>query len=246
MTIHFRSRIQSPIDYTSYLFPGTNGCCCTGTSEELAISFQSTYGACNALGGYFTVSSECGYSCLPKGATGCCCACSYAGLTEGIEKATCEDKDGIWQAGSCSELIADAFCISGTGRDVRLNRKCCGYTLIGGITQSKCYSVCTEEECSKLTVGNYVPIFYPGTESCESDPECPVLQGNSQSTNSSFITGNSLRDSYGNCCVQGIPCKCYESISFSACERLNGSFYVLGDKEFSCENCISNCTRGDS
>lgn len=244
MSIHFRSRIQTPIDYSAYLFSGMSGCCCTGSSDISSKSFKSTYGACNALGGYFFEADECSGFCLPQGKTGCCCACFYGGITEGIEKTVCEDLDGVWTEGSCSKVNPATFCISGD-RDVRNTRKCCGYTLIAGTTQSKCFSVCTEADCAKLNSDGYSTIFYPATGNCDTNPGCSSVINTKKPNNSSFITGNVELDTYGNCCVQGVPCRCFESINFKDCERLNGSFYLLGEKDFSCSECSRNCTQGE-
>lgn len=244
MTIHFRSRIQTPIDYSSYLFPGLSGCCCTGSSNVSSTSFKSSYGACNSLGGYFFEAQECSSPCFPQGRTGCCCSCFHGGMTEGIEKTVCEDLDGTWVEGSCSKLIASTFCIS-DDRDVRSRRKCCGYTFMAGITQSKCFSVCTEEDCSKLNTDGYSTIFYPGTGSCEENSDCSSILETKKPDNSSFITGDIELDTYGNCCIQGVPCVCLESINFKECKKYNGSFYLFGEQDFPCSECAKNCTQGE-
>lgn len=249
MTIHFRSRIQSPIDYSPYLFGGVNGCCCTGSNSQGATPFQASYGECMASSGYFYVSENgsCSNSCLPQGRTGCCCACQYNGMTEGIEKSVCEDKNGIWQEGTCpSTENEDSFCMTSYGMDARIPRKCCGFTLSeeGAITPI-CVDVCSEEECSKQKVeGNYVPVFYPDI-SCTDNSDCPQIQGTLMFANSSFLTGNPIDDIYGNCCIQGKKCRCLENITYSDCEKINGSFYQLQDKEFSCADCFANCTKGE-
>lgn len=244
MSIHFRSRIQSPINYSTYLFPGVSGCCCTGSSEDGAVPFESTFGACNALNGYFSMSPDCKNSCFPKGKTGCCCASFYSGMSDGIEKTQCEDLNGIWSSSPCKDLDSEKFCITGD-KDIRLKKKCCGYTLIDGSVESRCYSVDTEEECSKLTVKGYTPVFYETGETCQKNPECPSIIQNKKPNNTTFLTGVIEKDTYGNCCIQGIPCRCIETISFYDCDRLNGSFYLLGDKEFSCSECERNCTNGE-
>lgn len=242
MTIHFRTRIQSPINYSEYLFPGVSGCCCTLSSDEGGSFFASTFAACNALGGYFKVSETCEGDCLPKGQTGCCCACSYGGMTSGIEKTLCEDLGGNWMSGECPETSAE-ICISGT-KNFSDYKKCCGYTLIAGITQTECFNVCTEEECSKLTVGNLIPVFNPSTN-CTINPVCPGTQGLQEPPNSTFLTGDPEKDTYGNCCVQGIPCTCFTGINLYTCKQLNGSFYVLGEQDYPCSECINNCTEGE-
>lgn len=243
MTIHFRSRIKTPINYSQELFMGKIGCCCTGSAPT--DPFESTYQECNKLGGYFTVSSS-ETGCVPcpeKGTTGCCCSCAYNGLTSGIERCACEDLGGNWQPGSCIGVNPDHLCVSDE-IDARVLKKCCGYTLSSGNVLSICVDVCTEEECSKLGIQNYIPIFFPNS-SCTQNSTCPIIQGNFQYlANSSIITGNSENDTYGNCCIQGNPCRCFTSISMSNCRQLNGSFYQLGDIEFSCEDCIANCTKG--
>lgn len=232
MTIHFRTRIQSPIDYSVNLFPGTNGCCCTGSSEDVA--FESSYGNCNALGGYFTEASNCSQvQCLPTGTTGCCCACLYNGATEGIEYSVCQDLDGVWQAGPCPTSPNCTF----NGRDVRLKRACCGFTYdSNGSVITECFDVCTEKDCYNLRISPYSSTFYPTGGNCSSPsiPNCSAPQGSAMNDDRTEI--------FGNCCVQGMPCKCYKNITPTACSLVNGSFYVLGDPEFSCDDCLSNCS----
>lgn len=245
MTIHFRSRIQSPINYNNYLFPGTVGCCCTGPAGIQTSFFESTFGACNALGGYFKLSESgsCEGQCFPQGTTGCCCACVYAGMTEGIEKGKCEDLEGNWIAGECPEDENDICVTTDNSKDFSEFKKCCGYTLINGVTTPVCFSVCTEEECSKLTVGNLVSVYYPNS-SCLTSPNCQGTQSLQDSPNNTLLTGNPEKDIYGNCCIQGIPCKCFEGINLFTCKGLNGSFYVLGEIDYPCSECLKNCTEG--
>ena len=243
MTIHFRSRIQSPVDYSAFLFPGTNGCCCTGSSSDLAFAFTSTPGECNALGGYFSLSENCStVSCLPRGVTGSCCACSYGGMTEGIEKSVCEDLDGVWREGPCPE-DPETFCIAGDGRDVRDKRRCCGFTFTGGVTLPECTNVCLARECAERALGSYIPTFYPNQGTCEENPPCSGIQDSLQLNFGGSETGNQTTDVYGNCCVQDSPCRCYESVTFSVCEKLNGTFYIMGEQDYPCSECINNCSR---
>lgn len=230
MSIHFRSRIQSPIDYSSVLFPGTEGCCCTGAYPEYS-AFQSSYGNCNALGGYFSVSQECSsITCLPLGQTGCCCACAYGGTAEGIEYSVCQDLDGVWQSGACTQTSS---CTNPQGRDVRNKRPCCGFTYDGSQNIiSQCFEVCNEKDCYALRLGDFSPTFYPTGGNCQT-VSC---------TSPQFASMNIDTRVLGNCCVQGIPCRCYKNFSYENCEFLNGSFYILGDPEFSCTDCLNNCS----
>jgi hypothetical protein len=231
MTIHFRTRIQSPIDYSANLFPGENGCCCTGSSENSA--FVSSYGNCNALGGYFTQQENCSeITCLPTGRTGCCCACAYEGATEGVEYSVCQDLDGVWEEGPCSE---SPICIK-NGRDVTEKRACCGFTYdASNNIISQCFDVCIEKDCFDLRIQPYSSTFYP------TGGDCTIL-GNLCSSPQLVGMNNNREDFLGNCCVQGRPCKCYKNITFDACNFINGSFYYLGDPEPSCEDCLNNCS----
>jgi len=226
MTIHFRTRIQSPIDYSTNLFPGENGCCCTGPYPNA--SFPSSYGNCNALNGYFTQGSECStITCLPTGATGCCCACAYGGATEGVEYSVCQDLDGVWELGTCP---SSPNCIS-NGRNVIDKRACCGYS--GGKPQ--CIDVCTEKDCFDLRFPPYSSTFFPTGGNClDINPTCSSPSGDQLNDNRIDIIGN--------CCVQGMPCKCYKNVTSTACDFIDGSFYILGDPEFSCEDCLNNCS----
>lgn len=246
MSINFRAKIKSEIDYSSYLFPGSLGCCCTGSSDRGSIPFQSSYGECMASSGYFYVSDSgsCDQACLPQGTTGCCCSCFYGGMTEGIERSLCEDKNGIWKSGPCDEA-ADIFCITSSGIDKRSLRKCCGFTFSSGQIVPICIDVCTEEDCSKQKVNeNYVPVFYPQL-TCEDNPSCPEIQGIIAMQNNYFLTGIPFDDTYGNCCIQGKKCRCLQNVSYSYCSSVNGSFYRLQDAESSCADCLANCTNGE-
>lgn len=162
-------------------------------------------------------------------------------MTSGIERSVCIDYGGNWITGDCPET-SDEICIV-EPKDFRDPKKCCGYTLISGVTISQCFDVCTEEECSKLTVGNLVPVYYPSI-SCFPDSNCQGTQGLQEPPNSTFLTGDPEKDTYGNCCIQGIPCRCIEGINLYSCKRLNGSFYVLGEPDFPCSECTRNCTEG--
>lgn len=249
MTIHFRSRIQSPIQHTDKLFPGGyQGCCCTGDAGSIA--FQSTLGECNALDGYFRYSaSNCNFACPPRGQTGCCCACSFAGMTSGVEKCACEDLGGNWVEGDCNDRDADEFCVttdpfSGVQRDARLKTACCGVTLIGGVTSSYCEEVCTPFECEDNTVTGYSSNYFVGVNSCsEIQSFCSLTPLTAPSTQQPKYT---LEDYvYGNCCLQGTRCRCIERITLKDCSDLNGSFYFLGEPEYDCLICYKNCTKGD-
>lgn len=231
MTIHFRTRIESPVDYSRVLFPGTLGCCCTGPDPNTA--FESSYGNCNALNGYFTIETDCSnVQCFPQGTTGCCCACSYDGATEGIEFSVCQDLDGVWEEGPCTE---SPICVNSNGRDVQDKRACCGYTYDdSGNIVSRCFDVCTEQDCYALRLGGFAPTFFPTGGDCfVVNPSCATPQ-TAQMNNDTTIVGN--------CCIQGYPCRCFKNLSFDQCELLSGSFYILGDPESSCEDCIKNCS----
>lgn len=245
MSIHFRSRIKSPINYTGYLFPGLNGCCCVGSSDDGSVPFKATLNECNALGGYFTVTEDdnCDKSpCLPKGSTGCCCSCSYGGMTEGIEKATCEDLDGIWKVGLCPQKKEEiTFCTDPYGRNVKNKRACCGVTFEGGETYSYCENVCLARECVDNTIEGYSPKFYVNGEQCPQN--CSGILDKKQIKYGDQDTGKLETDVYGNCCIQSTPCICLENLSFDVCNRLNGSFYVLGEPNYSCEDCTKNCSQ---
>jgi hypothetical protein len=161
-------------------------------------------------------------------------------MTEGIERATCEDLDGIWMVGSCPE-DENQICINGYGRNVKEKRACCGVTYQGGETYAYCEDVCLARECTDNTVGNYIPKFYVNGEQCPQD--CSAILGNPQLNFGDGDTGKPQSDVYGNCCIQGTPCRCIQSITLDLCNKLNGSFYVLGETNYSCEDCTENCSQ---
>jgi hypothetical protein len=96
MTLQFRSRIKSVVDYSSDL--KANGVCCEhntspnrpdGVAEY--ISYLSTASQCYSDqndGSYVTrtfypgVQSASGFDCLKANQPGCCCSCSYARQSE--------------------------------------------------------------------------------------------------------------------------------------------------------------------
>ena len=251
MSIHFRTRTQSPVNYSKYLFPGVNGCCCTGSSKEGYFPFKSTFGECNGLGGYFqlTESSSCDQlSCLPKGTTGCCCSCTHQGMADNIEKTQCDDLDGTWSPEPCFKIIdVLSFCTK-NNRDVRKKRACCGVTLTAGQTLTYCEDVCLARECADNTIGSFVPKFYVNGERCTDypPPQCSGILGNDDIIYSGDVTGNLANDVKGNCCIQDTPCRCIENINLNDCNKLGGSFYVLGETDFWCSSCIENCTRSEA
>lgn len=248
MTIHFRSRIQSPIQHTDKLFPdGYRGCCCTG--DVGSVPFESTLGECNALDGYFRYSlNNCNYACPPKGQTGCCCACSLGGMTSGVEECTCEDLGGVWVEGNCSNQNADVLCIAtnslnGVTTDVRKKSACCGITLQGGVTTAYCEEVCTPFECEDNTITGYRSNYFVNVNSCSSiqnlcslsPPQVP-LTSPPKDTLEDYV--------YGNCCLQGTLCRCLRDVTLKNCSDLNGSFYLLGEPEYDCSMCYKNCSKG--
>jgi hypothetical protein len=170
---------------------------------------------------------------LPVGATGCCCACAYGGATEGIEFSVCQDLDGQWEPGLCP---SSPNCVS-RGRNVTFPRACCGYTYnSNGDIISRCFDVCTEKDCYALRLGNFASTFFP------TGGNCSIVGASCSSSPQGSAMNDNRIDILGNCCVQGIPCKCYKNINLTACDLINGSFYLLGDPEFSCTDCINNCS----
>jgi len=245
MTIHFRSRIQSPIQHTDKLFPsGYNGCCCTGGKPSTG--FDSTLGECNALDGYFKYTTlPCSsFECPPKGKTGCCCACAFSGMTSGVEECTCQDLGGIWVEGDCSNQNQEFLCIRDDDEiDVRKKSACCGVTFIGGITQAYCELVCTPYECEDNTIPGFSSNYFVGVHDCPTiqtfcslPPQFAPLTAPPKDTLEDYI--------YGNCCIQGKSCRCIENITLKNCSMLNGSFYLLGEKEYDCNMCYRNCSKG--
>lgn len=240
MTIQFRYNIKSVT--TDDYFLSRKGCCCTGSNnigEQIFFPYPTSYSKCNADGGYFVINDDLNFDdcsnlgpCPTKGITGCCCACSYGGITEGIEFDVCQDLNGNWQQGPCPEDTD--LCISGS-IDFRNKKACCGYTLIGGNPTSRCFDVCTEKECFDLRYQELASTYYPVGGACAVlNPSCSSSQIQSLNDNITEILGN--------CCVQGFPCTCYTNLSFNQCELINGSFYLTTDPEFSCDDCINNCS----
>ena len=252
MTIHFRSRIESPIKHIDKLFPnGINGCCCTAGYPYTA--FDSTLGECNGLDGYFIYQPiPCSsYECPRKGVTGCCCACAFSGMTSGISECECQDLLGVWTAGDCSNQNPDVLCIRPLssyndyqGTDARKKNACCGVTLVGDTPQPYCETVCTPWECEDNTISGFSSNFFIGVYSCPGvqtfcslPPQFAALTSPPKETLEDYV--------YGNCCLQGTKCICLENVTLKRCISLNGSFYLAEELEYDCKMCYKHCTQGE-
>ena len=236
--------------HTDKLFPsGYRGCCCTGDTGS--VSFESPLGECNALDGYFKYIPDfinCNaHQCITKGKTGCCCACSFGGMTSGVEECTCEDLGGVWVEGDCSNQSEDLLCkitdpVNALEFDYRKKTACCGVTLIGGVTQAYCELVCTPAECEDNTLPGFRSNYFYGVNTCSAAQiQCSLP---SQFAAANYNGNATLEDYvYGNCCIQKAACQCLQDVTLSQCLNVNGSFYILGEVEYDCSMCYKNCSR---
>jgi hypothetical protein len=189
MSIQFRTRSQTVVDYSQYITNNNiTGCCYVYNSENNEVSKQenTTISSCNLLSGYF-IAGECDSNMdITPSSLGCCCACSFASSGSGtfLKRTTlceCESVSGRWTLGSDCVLLGtsqeqgaetERLCVSGTLEnsnqlDYRKKRACC-YPEYNddGTVYANCIDVCTEKECADKTVYPYTSTFYNNGRKC--------------------------------------------------------------------------------
>ena len=182
MSVQFRTRSQTSVDYSQYITnSGITGCCHVITEGTVTRTGNKSLTECNSLGGHF-IAGECDASITPS-TLGCCCACKSTTSSK-LQKTTlceCESLSGLWKAGdlaTCTEnqndlATIDGWCISGSVEksnqiDFRKKRACCHPEFLDdGTVVSNCTDLCSEKECAELAAFPYTSIFYTNGRQCD-------------------------------------------------------------------------------
>jgi hypothetical protein len=194
MSVQFRSRIKSAIDYSDKL--NSYGVCCDKAGSK---DYKSFY-ECFTEGGLYVAGVSGSIDSVqcpqPDIRLGCCCACSYvdsggfefmqpypptnpylgSGTRNNVTKCECDRLGGKWTEGNCPNSLTSSnlntYCIQnidGTVIDSRYPRACChiGFDPITGFpTGVECTDVCTAADCSLLSTEEY-PASFDTTKRCE-------------------------------------------------------------------------------
>jgi len=175
MSIQFRTRSQTVVDYSQYIQNnGITGCCYVYDSDtnEVSKTENTTVSDCNIQNGHF-IAGKCDENTnITPSSLGCCCACSLGG-TAVTTLCECESLSGLWTLGSTCTESEESLCVSGTLEqsnvlDYREQRACC-YPEFNddGTVYANCIDVCSEKECAAKAVFPYTSTFYNNGRKCE-------------------------------------------------------------------------------
>jgi hypothetical protein len=190
MSIQFRTRSQTVVDYSQYITNNNiTGCCYVYNSNTNSVSkiADTTVSDCNQRSGHF-IAGQCDENTnITPSSVGCCCACSFSTSANFLQKTTlceCQSVSGLWTLDSDCTLptgpgSADAsnaeikrLCISGTLEnsnqlDYRNKRACCHPEYNDdGTVYANCTDVCSEKECAEKAVYPYTSTFYNSGRKC--------------------------------------------------------------------------------
>lgn len=180
MSIQFRTKSQTVVDYSAYISTKeVDGCCQIYDNETNTVEkLQLTVAECHRRNGYFS-GGECSeVDTITPSSLGCCCACKLNETEGKYTKQTtlceCDSLSGLWTLGSdCTDATEDSLCISGTLQqsnklDFRNKRACCHPAFNeDGEAYAKCEDVCTEKECADFAAVPYQSTFYTNGRRCE-------------------------------------------------------------------------------
>ena len=182
MSVQFRTRSQTSVDYSQYITnSGITGCCHVITNGTVTRTANTNLTECNRLTGHF-IAGDCDNSITPS-TLGCCCACKST-TTSKLTQTTlceCESLSGLWTSGDLATCtgtqinsnITDGFCVSGSAAksnklDFRKKRACCHPEFLDdGTVVSNCTDLCSEKECAELAVFPYTSTFYINGRQCD-------------------------------------------------------------------------------
>ena len=184
MSVQFRTRSQTSVDYSQYITnSGITGCCHVINSNGTVTRTENTnLTQCNGLTGHF-IAGDCDNS-ITASTLGCCCACNISTPSK-LKKTTlceCESLSGLWTTENLQNCtaqnpsdvaITNGFCISGSlsksnQLDFRKLRACCHPEFLNdGTVISNCTDICSEKECAELAVFPYTSTFYTNGRQCD-------------------------------------------------------------------------------
>jgi hypothetical protein len=233
MSVQFRTRSQTSVDYSQYIAnSGITGCCHVITEGSVIRTPDTNLTACNSLNGHF-IAGDCDNSITPS-TLGCCCACKSETASK-LQKTTlceCESLSGLWTTGNlatCTENqidlgIKDGWCISGSASksnqlDYRKKRACCHPEFLNdGTVVSNCTDLCSEKECAELAVFPYTSTFYTNGRQCDTQ----VGSASPARDECSLSVDN---DNVMNSCDNGTNLFCWSLLSNSQTGCLTKSWY---------------------
>ena len=182
MSVQFRTRSQTSVDYSQYIAnSGITGCCHVISNGTVTRTANTNLTECNSLNGHF-IAGDCDNSITPS-TLGCCCACKST-TSNKLTQTTlceCESLSGLWTSGNltaCTEnqgssAIINSFCISGSlsksnQLDFREKRACCHPEFLDdGTVISNCTDKCSEKECAQFAIFPYTSTFYTNGRQCD-------------------------------------------------------------------------------
>jgi len=183
MSVQFRTRSQTIVDYSQYITnSGVTGCCHVITNGSVSTTPNTNLTECTTLNGHF-IAGDCDNSITPS-TLGCCCACNITTPSK-LKKTTlceCESLSGLWTTGNLGNCtsqnpsdvtITNGFCISGSVSksnqlDFRKLRACCHPEFLDdGTVVSNCTDICSEKQCAELAIFPYTSTFYTNGRQCD-------------------------------------------------------------------------------
>jgi hypothetical protein len=187
MSINFRTRSQTIVDYSSYIqTTNVTGCCYVFDADTNTVGqfVDTTLSQCNQLNGYFMSGACDPNNTITPASTGCCCACSLftppdtSTYVKNTTLCECESIGGLWTLNyDCSSTQTptqiDALCKTGTPEqsnviDFRPKKACCHPEVQDdGTISSECTDVCNEKECAEKTIFPYISTFYNNGRKCD-------------------------------------------------------------------------------
>ena len=183
MSVQFRTRSQTSVDYSQYITnSGVTGCCHVITNGTISTTPNTNLTECNRSNGHF-IAGDCDASITPS-TLGCCCACKLlTGNNNGLKKTTlceCESLSGLWTTDEMDTCISTGLpaninhrCISGSAEksnklDFREKRACCHPEFVDdGTVIPNCTDFCTEKECAEVSIFPYTSTFYTNGRKCD-------------------------------------------------------------------------------
>lgn len=185
MSINFRTRSQTIVNYSSYIQNNeVTGCCYVYASNTNTTDRYDDYtlSQCNQENGYFMVGACDENNTITPSSIGCCCGCALkTPETNRFLKNTtlceCESIGGKWTLNvDCSSSLPteqeNTLCKNGTLEqsnviDFREKKACCHPEIQqDGTISAECTDVCNEKECADKTIFPYVSTFYNNGRKC--------------------------------------------------------------------------------
>lgn len=266
MSVQFRTRTQTSIDYSVFIGnSGLTGCCYVYTNNEVVRNENYTLSQCNQADGLFRPGNcDANFNLTPS-SVGCCCACSLKEETGNplaqLTLCECESLSGKWTLGNCENLTQNEYCISGTLEqsnviDFRTKKACCHPSIAeDGTVFSDCSDVCSEKECAEKAIVPYTVTYYNNGRVCD-DPidSAAAVRDECKLSESSKIILNSCENGTNLFCWnKGGQFRCDYKYRFSdvLLQNFYSNYYfesvnqyVVEIKDYNSPNNLSRCFLG--